>query len=423
MEISLVLDLGFGDSGKGLVTDYLSKRAQESGRNPLVVRFSGGHQAGHTVVLEDNRHVFSNFCAGTLRGAASYFSHHCAVFPPAILGEREALEQKISSLDMLDWDSSHQEIQRMPILFLDPLAVVTTPFDIAYNRVTESRNQHGSCGLGITATFQRSEMFPLFVQDLKNDWILNNKVKSVRDYYIQKLKNEPKIFNEWEEEIENIDIDRFLEECKTCMQVVNVEKFSKCFQNYDSLIFEGSQGILLDRLHGIYPHVTYANTTSKNVWDLLEPIINIPKYRNILNCTWSLKSQGDSKAYQPISIYYITRAYQTRHGIGPMSEVPIPPGLQPTDPTNQENPFQGALRFAGLDPSLLEHAILIDSLYHSEAIEITKQLVVTCTDHVPGWSPTLLREIISGIGTEFQSIYQSSGPTAEDLKLFDKLIQ
>ncbi len=59
-----VIGLGFGDEGKGITTDYLCSRAN----NPLVIRFSGGQQAGHTVVNKFGKHTFSNFGSGTLRG-------------------------------------------------------------------------------------------------------------------------------------------------------------------------------------------------------------------------------------------------------------------------------------------------------------------------------------------------------------------
>ena len=59
MKGSIVLGLNFGDEGKGLTTSFLCSKVE----NPIVVRFNGGHQAGHTVVIEGKRHVFSNMGA------------------------------------------------------------------------------------------------------------------------------------------------------------------------------------------------------------------------------------------------------------------------------------------------------------------------------------------------------------------------
>ena len=64
MSTYVVVGLQFGDEGKGLLTNFL---CQES-PNSLVVRYSGGQQAGHTVVLDGKQHVFSNFGSGTLNG-------------------------------------------------------------------------------------------------------------------------------------------------------------------------------------------------------------------------------------------------------------------------------------------------------------------------------------------------------------------
>lgn len=66
-----VIGAGFGDEGKGLMTDYCCQRPKYT----TVVRFNGGAQAGHTVVTPDGRrHVFSHFGSGTLRGAATFLS-------------------------------------------------------------------------------------------------------------------------------------------------------------------------------------------------------------------------------------------------------------------------------------------------------------------------------------------------------------
>lgn len=102
-----VIGLGFGDEGKGLFTDYLCSQSA----NPLVVRFSGGQQAGHTVVRDGIRHVFSNFCAGALQGAPSYFSKFCTIDPIGIVNELTVLLDKGVE----------------PLLFIDTNCPVTTP--------------------------------------------------------------------------------------------------------------------------------------------------------------------------------------------------------------------------------------------------------------------------------------------------------
>ncbi|MEM9930725.1 MAG: adenylosuccinate synthetase, partial [Bacteroidota bacterium] len=88
MTTHIVLGLAFGDEGKGVTTDYLCRQAER----PLVIRFSGGHQAGHTVVSpQGRRHVFSNFGAGTLAGAPTFWSKYCTFHPVGYANEHESL--------------------------------------------------------------------------------------------------------------------------------------------------------------------------------------------------------------------------------------------------------------------------------------------------------------------------------------------
>ena len=80
----IVLGSLLGDEGKGITTDYLCKK------NPfgtIVVRFSGGHQAGHNVKIGKVSHVHSNLGSGTLRGVPSYFSEHCTFYPVTLENE------------------------------------------------------------------------------------------------------------------------------------------------------------------------------------------------------------------------------------------------------------------------------------------------------------------------------------------------
>lgn len=92
-----VIGLGFGDEGKGITTDYLCSKT----KNPLVVRFCGGSQVGHTVVHNGIRHVFSSFGSGTLRGVPTYWSHKCALDPIGMLNELDVLKEKGITLNYI----------------------------------------------------------------------------------------------------------------------------------------------------------------------------------------------------------------------------------------------------------------------------------------------------------------------------------
>ena len=89
MKAFIVVDLGFGDAGKGLMTDYLVRRHQVG----LVVRFNGGAQAGHNVVEAGGRqHTFSQLGSGTfVRGVATHLGRAVVVHPTALRVELERL--------------------------------------------------------------------------------------------------------------------------------------------------------------------------------------------------------------------------------------------------------------------------------------------------------------------------------------------
>ena len=148
MKTQAVIDLGFGDSGKGLFTAYLCSKS----KNPLVIRFSGGSQAGHTVVHKKIRHVFSSFGSGTLQDVPTYWSNKCTFDPNALLYEFNTL-------------SKHDII---PLIFVNKKCPVTTPFDVVRNIYFNLKNGHGSCGCGFGETLDREEdHYSLLVEDLQ----------------------------------------------------------------------------------------------------------------------------------------------------------------------------------------------------------------------------------------------------------------
>jgi adenylosuccinate synthase len=125
-------------------------------------------------------------------------------------------------------------------------------------------------------------------------------------------------------------------------------------------IFEGGQGIMLDMDYGFFPHVTRSNTTSKNAVEIL-------------------KKHGLSG--KSIHTYYITRAYQTRHGNGPMTNVGMDTGYIQNNPleTNTSESFQGEFRKTVLDLDLLKYALDCDNYRNPVS---RRSLVITCLDQI-----------------------------------------
>lgn len=354
---SIVIGLGFGDEGKGITTDYLCSQT----KNALVIRFSGGHQAGHTVVNEAGvRHVFSSFGAGTLQGIPSYWSRFCTLSPIAFYNELQALLKAGFT----------------PKIYVDALTMITTPFDILYNRNTEKTNQHGSCGLGFGATVQRNESpYKLYALDLLQPTIWQQKLDTIRQYYEQKAN-----ITTWNDVVKK-EIELFemvIESILPYIEIVHEIAFFDTIQKEKTIehfVFEGSQGILLDMDHGcFFPNVTRANTVSKNAMQLIK----------------------DNQLPVP-EIYYITRAYQTRHGNGFLSNEGLPLNVvdNPLE-TNQYNPWQGHQRKSLLDIDMLNYALQSD---HNYSGNVPKNLVVTCLDQVEG----SIRATLNGEILKFES--------------------
>jgi len=364
MNAKIIVDLGFGDSGKGITTDFLCKQNHLSN---IVVRFSGGQQAGHNVKIDNISHVHSNYGSGTLRGVPTYFSEHCTVYPVTMLREKVVLHK-------IDID---------PILYIHPLVNVTTPGDIAYNRLTEKKLGHGSCGLGVGATMNRNinTGYKLFGIDLTNTIILEQKLKAIYDYYIGLIDNEEEIcfFNDIF--VKEIDMFNFSVEKLN----INIKSY-EFLKNFYNIIFEGSQGILLDMDHGIFPNVTYSNTTSKNALQICKKI-----------------------GITDIEIFYPTRCYHTRHGSGWMSNQKDVKLINNQDEINIFNEWQKDFKIGEVDYDLLNYALSIDNIY-SEGI--TKNLVVTCLDQRPDF-----KFDYDSLSTNFNHIYESYSPDSKDFKL------
>ncbi|SEN43618.1 adenylosuccinate synthase [bacterium A37T11] len=371
---AIVVDLGFGDAGKGLTTDYLASLHPDES---VVIRFSGGHQVGHTVCTDTFQHTFSNFGSGTLRGVPTYYSEYTSIFPPAIALEAE---------DLTAFD---------PRLIFHPLAMLTTAYDVAYNRATEKLNKHGSCGLGFGATIERNkdDVF-FFANDLDWDWMVTQRLNSIALYYEQKIQKlgSPDLLAYYMEELMGYDDADYKRHCQKIRSLYVIKKLEQLVPEFQHFIFEGSQGILLDTRHGIYPHTTWSATTSEHAL-------------TIIRSCWKVD-------LPEVTLYYVTRCYQTRHGNGPMSSVHPVSLIGAAAETNVENEFQGVFRTAALDPQLLAYALKSDDIYHDN-FAISKNLVITCLDQLPNF---YAEDLLTRLPVSFKTVYGSYGPRATDIR-------
>ena len=357
--IDIVLGLGYGDEGKGTTVSYLANKSP----NPLVVRFSGGPQAGHTVMANGKKHIHSNFGSGTLEGHPSYFTEHTCVYPVTIERERKVLEGK----------------GVIPLLYIHPLAKVITPFDVWENRADERNLADGSCGLGIGKTMKRNEASPykLYAADLSNNELVIEKLRAISNWYGLKYSEDL-----------NDEVNEFTEAIKYPSWIVH----DYTIFDFYNLVFEGSQGILLDRQHGVFPHVTYANTTCENAIDA------ITKQYSAEDVT--------------VNTYYVTRCYSTRHGAGPFleSKTIADKLINNEEEINVYNEYQEEFKVGELDYKLLRHAIYVDNCYNLKSV--VRNLVVTCMDQLIDFR--LDKEKFNGL--EINQILTSHGPRVGDMK-------
>lgn len=391
---NVVIGANYGDEGKGLMTDYFASQ----GGNSMVVRFNGGCQAGHTVTTPNGkRHVFSHFGSGTFAGAATYLSRHFAVNPVLYLKERAKL----------------LALAGLPRLYVDERAPVTTFFDMLLNQLVEDfrgATRHGSCGMGFGETIGRHEgnAFALVAKDLLDAKSLREKLIRIRDVHLPARCTElglPGYGAHRELCTTDVLVDAFIETASEFLaDVVLVRSAASALANVENVVFEGAQGLLLDQTRGAFPYVTRSNT-------------------GICNALEVAREAG----LATLNVTYVTRAYLTRHGAGPLAnELPGRPFDDVVDMTNQPNPYQGTLRFAYLDHDALALAVRADLADAAgTGIAVSARLAVTCLDQVGGisrfWEDGILQTTDSDDQVQalndnvLQVGYCSYGPSRETL--------
>ena len=330
MRMQAVIGAGYGDEGKGRTVDALVAAAQHDGLSPWVVRFNSGAQAGHTVVTPDGRrHVFHQVGSGALLGAPTYLGPEVVLNPWLLDGELDAL----AACGVND-----------PRLIADPSAPVSVPCDAMINQALEharGAGRHGSCGVGFGETVERSEdpAFALRVIDLTDDSRIRAKLAAIRHEYLPRRLEAvglpPDALDAW---IDNTAlIDRFVADALSLGARLEW-RAPHVLADQEALIFEGAQGLRLDQDIGDFPFVTRSHTG-------LPGIARLARDAGLCGRC-------------PLDVHYVTRAYRTRHGAGPLpDEIPVAPAPGFSDPTNVPNPYQGNLRFALLDPDALRSDI------------------------------------------------------------------
>jgi len=336
----VVVDLGFGDSGKGATVDFLCRQLNAK----VVVRFGGGHQCGHNVQLEDGRrHTFSMFGSGTLAGAHTHLDRNVIIRYQNIKREADALEKLGVS-------------NPRSMMSIDYRCLVTTRMQVAMNRIRNSISGHGTCGMGVgeTRAYWLKYGNDAIKAGDKNSGLLEDKMSLMRQRYLQELSDlgidSGGVFNE--------EIIRYIKSPSNWREDMGAIRYEMAMltQKYtvrNGDVYEGHQGVLLDEWFGTHPHTTWSTTHSN---DLIEDI-------------------GSAFARSQIQVIGCVRSYMTRHGDGPLRTYSKDLCEKLSDPGNPYNAHQKEMRFGYLDVPLLNYAAQItevDSLAVSHLDEFEK---------------------------------------------------
>lgn len=322
-----MVDLGYGDAGKGTVVDWLcATRGVHT-----VVRFNGGAQAAHNVVLRDGRHhTFAQFGAGTFHpGVRTHLSRHVVVDPLALAAEADHLAT-VGVPDALDR------------LTVDGDALLATPYHRAANRAREiarGADRHGSCGLGVGEAVAYGLAHPdeaPRVADCHRPTLLRRRLTALRDRLTAELGR--------------LDAPP-VEDCLPAftgfagrVEIVDGTWLAGALRA-GTCVFEGAQGVLLDEWHGFHPYTTWSTTTFANADSLLA----------------EAGRPGD------VTRIGVLRVVTTRHGPGPL--VTEDPALPFADPHNPTNPWQGRFRFGHFDA--VAHRYALDAAGGVDGLALT----------------------------------------------------
>jgi adenylosuccinate synthase len=314
----IVVDLGYGDAGKGSVTDWLCSPASGA-RITSVIRFNGGAQAAHNVVTTDGRqHTFAQFGSGTFTpGVRTHLSRFMLVDPLALASEASQLAAA-GVADALDR------------LTVDRDALLTTPYHRAANRIRESGRgpgRHGSCGMGIGETARFALEFPADaprVADCAAPRTLARKLIRLRDALAGELGP--------------LAGPRVAELCDVygafARRVALVDGgYLRQLLRRGPAVFEGAQGVLLDEWRGFHPYTTWSTTTFANAETLLADAGHTATRLGVIRC------------------------YLTRHGPGPFPTED--PTLEMPEPHNRNGRWQGAVRVGHFDAVALRYAVAV----------------------------------------------------------------
>ena len=332
MSLRIIIGTQWGDEGKAKFIDYFSKKSE------IVVRYQGGANAGHTVVVDQKKYIFHLIPSGIL------YPHVYCVIANGVVIDPNILLEEIISLEKKDLSISQR-------LMISDRAHIVLPFHKQIDERIErvSKQKIGTTWKGIGACYMdKVERIGLRIGELFDEKVLTNRIKNIVERKNPILK---KIYNLPEITVDGIyrDLQPFIDKLKKEKMVCNTAVFlNQALQAKKVILLEGAQGLALDLDFGTYPYVTSSNP-----------------------------SMGGALVGSGVSFQYLTdvigvcKGYMTRVGEGPFpTELLGDEGKRLRELGQEIGTTTGRLRRCGwFDAVLLRHAVMINGI---TALALTK---------------------------------------------------
>lgn len=348
----VVLGTAWGDEGKGRFVDYLAKKAD------IVVRFSGGNNAGHTVVYKEKQILFTILPSGALHQKKLMIAAGVCFDPEVLISEINLFEKESLKVD----------------LTIDPRTHIVMPYHRQRDAANEAKKgkegkeQIGSVGFGVGYCFvDRARRENIRFEDLIEEKRLKDKLayfyprnkETLEKLYGVKTDPEGKIFKK---------LNQCGRRLKKYLSDVSLE-ISKALKQNKTVLFEGSQGVLLDANFGTYPYTTGSHIISGYIF----PSVGL--------------------APQKLKVIGVVKSFNSRAGGGPFpTEIPTGkgPGKHILTTGHEFEEFPGipvrARRIGWLDLPMLRYAHLLNNfsafgLTHIDTFGGLKKIKV-CTHYL-----------------------------------------
>ncbi len=241
-----IIGLQWGDEGKGKIVDFLADKFD------AVVRFQGGHNAGHTIKVGDKTYKLSLLPSGIIRGKFSVIGTGVVVDPSALFSEIAKVEEagiKVTPKNLAIADNAclilsiHRELDRLLEL-------------------QKGNKKIGTTGRGIGPAYEdRAGRRAIRICDLYDEDVLRDRLENLLFYHNLLRKSAGG---------KNVEVDEIIDELQTIREPLLSYarpsfEIAKELSSRDSVMFEGAQGALLDVCYGTYPFVTSSNTMSGQI--------------------------------------------------------------------------------------------------------------------------------------------------------------